>query len=78
MRKKRIMVRQRLRGSVDDWERGWELAVRRIEEAPSVVKEQPIFHDCLTVLNGAFADGNHLQFELAVNALMDFLHRYAE
>ena len=44
----------------------------RIEDAPTVVKEQHIFHDCLTVLNGAFADGNHLRFELGLNALIDF------
>jgi hypothetical protein len=31
-----------------------------------------MFQDCLTVLDGAFADGNGLQFELGLNALMDF------
>ena len=44
----------------------------RIEGAPALVVEQPIFRDCLTVQNGAFADGNHMRFELGLNALFDF------
>jgi hypothetical protein len=72
MRKRRIIVKRRTRGTVDEWERGWELVMTRIESAPTVVKEQPIFQDCLTVLNGAFADGNYLRFELGLNALIDF------
>jgi hypothetical protein len=72
MSKRRIIVKRRIRGNVDEWDRGWELAMTRIEGAPTVVQEQPIFQDCLTVLNGAFADGNHLRFELGLNALIDF------
>ena len=72
MRKRRIIVKRRTKGTVDEWERGWALAMTRIEGAHRAVKEQPIFQDCLTVLDGAFADGNHLRFELGLNALMDF------
>jgi len=43
----------------------------RIGSAPTVMKEQPLFQDCLTVVDGAFADGNYLQFELGMNALID-------
>ena len=44
----------------------------RIDGAPPIVKNDCIFHDCLTVLNGAFADGNGLQFELGLNVMIDF------
>ena len=44
----------------------------RIEDAPTDVRTERIFKDCLTVLDGAFADGNGLQFELGLNGLMDF------
>ena len=44
----------------------------RIDGAPTDVRTESIFQDCLTVLNGAFADGNGLRFELGLNALMDF------
>ena len=44
----------------------------RIEGAPTDVRTERIFQDCLTVLDGAFADGNGLQFELGLNGLMDF------
>jgi hypothetical protein len=45
--------------------------MEKIENVPAVVKKEPLFHDCLTVLNGTFADGNYLQFTLGMNALID-------
>lgn len=72
MRKRRIIVRRRSTWTVDEWERGWELAVTRIEGVPTQVEQQRIFQDCLTVLNGTFAEGNHLGFEVGLNALIDF------
>jgi hypothetical protein len=72
MRKRRTIVRQRSRWTVDEWEGAWDLAMTRIEGVPTLVEEQPIFRDCLTVLSGAFADGNYLGFELGLNALIDF------
>jgi hypothetical protein len=71
MRKRRIIVRRRTKWTVEEWERGWELAMSRIHGAPTIVRNACIFQDCLTVLNGAFADGNGLQFELGLNGLMD-------
>jgi hypothetical protein len=44
----------------------------RIEDAPTDVRAEWFFQDCLTVMNGAFSDGNGLRFELGLNALMDF------
>jgi hypothetical protein len=72
MRERRIIVRRRTRWTVAEWERGWELAMSRIDGAPRVVRAERIFGDCLTVLDGAFADGNGLRFELGLNALLDF------
>ena len=72
MIKRRIIVRRRTRRTVEEWERGWDLAMSRIDGAPPIVKNDCIFHDCLTVLNGAFTDGNGLQFELGLNGLIDF------
>ena len=71
MSNRRIRVKRRTTGSIDEWERGWELVIQKIENVPAVVKNEPLFHDCLTVLNGAFADGNYLQFTLGMNALID-------
>jgi hypothetical protein len=72
MSTRRIIVRRRPNWTLQEWERGWELAMTRIEGAPALVVEQPIFRDCLIVMNGAFADGNHMRFELGLNALVDF------
>ncbi len=72
MRKKRIIVRRRTRWTVEQWERGWEIAMSRVEGAPTDIRAEGIFQDCLTVLDGALADGNGLRFELGLNALMDF------
>ena len=71
MRKRQIIVRQRSRWTVEEWERGWNLAMTKINGVPSVVETECIFQDCLTVMDGAFADGNGLRFELGLNALID-------
>jgi hypothetical protein len=71
MRKRRIIVKRRTRWTVDDWERGWELAMTRIDGVPMHVEKEPLFQDCLTVLNGAFADGDRFRFELGLSALID-------
>lgn len=44
----------------------------RLAGAPVVVSTERVFKDCLTVLDGAFVDGNGLRFELGLNALIDF------
>ena len=72
MRKRRIIVKRRPRSTVHEWERGWDLAMTIIDGVPPLVEKQPIFQDCLTVLDGAFADGNRLRFELGLGALIDF------
>jgi hypothetical protein len=72
MRKRRIIVRQRTRDYVHGWERGWDLAIKRIDGVPPQIEQQAFFQDCLRVLNGAFADGDRLRFELGVSALIAF------
>jgi hypothetical protein len=71
MRKRRIIVR-RSGWTVHEWERGWALAMTRIHGVPRLVETEIIFQDCLIVLDGAFADGNRLGFELGLSALIDF------
>ena len=44
----------------------------RIDDAPTVVRTERVFQDCVTVLDGAFAEGNGYQFELGLNGLFDF------
>jgi hypothetical protein len=72
MRKKRIIVRKGSRWTADEWEREWGRAMTRIESVPGLVERQTLFQDCLTVLDGAFVDGNRLRFELGLSALIDF------
>jgi hypothetical protein len=72
MRKRRItIVRRRSKWTVNEWLRGWELAMTRIEDAPSPVSTQSAFQECLAVLDGAFADGDRFRFELGLGTLMD-------
>ena len=70
-RKRRIIVRQRSRWTAEEWERSWDVAMTRIHGAPPMVEAEPIFQDCLTVMDGAFAEGNGLRFQLGLNALID-------
>jgi hypothetical protein len=72
MRKRRIIVRKGSRWTADEWEREWGIAMTRIESGPALVEQQTLFQDCLTVLDGAFVDGNRLRFELGLSALIDF------
>jgi hypothetical protein len=72
MRKRRIIVKRSRRSTAQEWERGWDLAMTIIDGVPPLVEKHPIFQDCLTVLDGAFIDGNNLRFELGLSALIDF------
>ena len=72
VRSRRIKVRQQSRWTVQEWERGWDLAMTRLSGVPTLVETERIFQDCLTVMDGAFADGNGLRFELGLNALIDY------
>ena len=72
MRKRRIIVKRSRRSTAQEWERGWDLAMTIIDGVPLLLEKQPLFQDCLTVLDGAFVDGNNLRFELGLSALIDF------
>ena len=72
MRRRRVIVRRRTRWTLDEWNRGWDIAMSRIEGAPTDIRTECIFQDCLTVLDWGFANGNGRRFELGLNALMDF------
>jgi len=70
-RRRVAIVKQGTRWTVDEWQRGWQLAMTRIDGVPSIVGKQPFFQDCLTVLDGAFTDGNRFLFELGLSTLID-------
>jgi hypothetical protein len=72
MRKRRTTVRRRVTQTIYEWERGWDLAMTRINRVPPVVEDQPFFQECLVVLDGAFADGDSLRFEIGLNFLINF------
>jgi len=68
MRRRRVaIVRQQSKWTASEWQGGWELAMTRLDGAPSI----PVFQECLAVLDGAFADGNNLRFQLGLLTLMD-------
>jgi hypothetical protein len=71
MRRRRINAKRRSRSTAQDWEEGWDLAMARIDGVPALVEGQPFFQECLAVLNGAFADGDRLRFELGLSAMID-------
>lgn len=71
VRKRRVIVKRRSR-CVAQWEHGWDLAMKIINSVPKWVEEQPIYQHCLTILDGAFVDGDGLRFELGLSALTDF------
>jgi hypothetical protein len=72
MGKRRVIVKQRSRWTAHEWEEGWDDAMCLLDGAPTCVEREPIFQDCLAVLNGAFGDGDRQQFELGLSALIDF------
>ena len=71
MRRKRVAIVRRSKWTVDEWQGGWELAMSRINGAPSTLTRESAFRECLAVLDGAFADGDRVRFELGILALMD-------
>jgi hypothetical protein len=71
-RRRVAIVKQRTRWTGNDWQRGWELAMTRIDGVPPIVGRQPLFQDCLTVLDGAFTDGDRFLFEIGLSTLIDY------
>jgi hypothetical protein len=72
MRRRRQVVRQQSQWTASEWQGGWELAMTRIDGAPSNVTTESVFQECLAVLDGAFADGDSFRFQLGLLTLMDF------
>ena len=72
MRRRRVaIVRQQSKWTAREWQGGWELAMTRIDDAPSTLTTEPVFNECLAVLDGAFADGDNLRFQLGLLTLID-------
>ena len=55
----------------DDWERGWAIAMRRINGAPLGVVWQDAFHHAVEMLDRGFAEGDFVQFGHGLITLMD-------
>ena len=72
MARRRVAIVRRARWTGHDWQRGWELAMTRVDGVPSSVGREPFFQDCLTVLDGAFTDGDRFLFELGLSTLIDY------
>ena len=59
------------RWDVDDWERGWAMAMRRIDGAPLSVVSQDAFHHAIDMLDRGFSGGDFVQFVYGLITLMD-------
>jgi hypothetical protein len=72
MRRKRVAIRrQQSKWTASEWQGGWELAMTRLDGAPSTVTTEPVFQECLAVLDGSFADGDSFRFQLGLLTLID-------
>ena len=69
-RRRERTTKKRTVWAVHEWERAWELAMRRIDGAPAVVTGQEAYH-ALDMLDRGFAEGDRFQFELGLVILMD-------
>jgi hypothetical protein len=70
------MARRRMRRSDliwngNDWQRAWQIALMRIEGAPTTVSEHITFHHAIEMLDGAFARGDAFQFQLGIIMILD-------
>lgn len=64
-------MERRRRWDASDWQRGWEIAIRRITGVPPTVAEPEPFCHALSMLDRGFADGNSVQFAQGVITLVD-------
>lgn len=70
--RRRRIQKQRTSWTVDEWKRGWELAMMRIEGMPGIVGQKPLFCRALAVLDEAFIAGDSCEFERGLATLLDF------
>jgi len=59
------------RWDIDDWERGWTMAMRRIDGAPLSIVREDAFHHAVEMLDRGFAEGDFVQFGHGLITLMD-------
>ena len=64
-------TRSPIKWDASDWQRGWNIAMRRIEQAPSIVAEREPFWHALDMLDRGFADGDFVQFGHGLVTLLD-------
>jgi hypothetical protein len=68
---RRRIRRKELIWNGDEWQRAWEIALMRIEGAPTAVSEGIAFHHAIDMLDGAFARGDAFQFQLGIIMILD-------
>jgi hypothetical protein len=64
-------AKKRIQWNTSDWQRAWEMAMLRIDRAPSVVAGQLPFQDAIDMLDIGFTNGDSFQFSLGLITLMD-------
>jgi hypothetical protein len=70
-RKRRGRVTNQLLWTAMEWQRAWEIAMIRIDGAPSIVAGHIAFDHALDMLDYGFAHGDAFQFQLGLVTLMD-------
>jgi hypothetical protein len=64
-------AKPQVRWDAADWQRGWSMAIRRIEGVPPVVAGLEPFDHALDMLDRGFAEGDWVQFGHGLITLMD-------
>src|SRR5678809_769951 len=70
-RKRRVRAPKELVWDVTEWQRAWEIAMMRIDGAPTIVATQIVFHHALDMLDRGFILGDAFQFQLGILTMMD-------
>ena len=55
----------------NDWRRAWQIALMRINGAPTAVSEEIAFHHAIDMLDSAFVRGDAFQFQLGIIMILD-------
>ena len=63
--------RKELAWDINEWQRAWDIAMRRIDGAPTRVAAQRPFRYALDLLDRGFVSGDPFLFELGVLTILD-------
>jgi hypothetical protein len=77
-RQGRQWARRELVWRVNEWQRAWDIAMRRIDRAPTIVAARMPFHHALDMLDRGFVSGDAFMFELGMLTLIDCCNQAVE